>query len=154
MSFGFSWIGAIFLIALWIPNIIWARNLPVDYHPGIENKALLVCERAGQVATTGTALLLVSANALPPVAQLSLLVASIVTMLLYEAFWVRYFRGKRTMADMYKPLLGIPYPGATLPIIAFILLGISSLAWPLIISAIILGIGHIGIHRQHQLALS
>ena len=43
-----------------------------------------------------------------------------------------------------------PVAGATLPVLAFLLLGIyGKLIW-LILSAVILGIGHIGIHWTHR----
>ena len=53
------------------------------------------------------------------------------------------------MKNMYSSILGIPYAGATLPIISFFLLGIYGKNLFLIISVIILGIGHIGIHVNH-----
>ena len=33
-------------------------------------------------------------------------------MILYEVYWIRYFRSNRTMEDMYSSLLGIPVAGA------------------------------------------
>jgi len=51
-------------------------------------------------------------------------------------------------------LLLIPAPGATLPVAAFLLLGIYGKVIWLIISSVILGIGHIGIHMQHIKRLS
>lgn len=51
---------------------------------------------------------------------------------------------------MYSSLLGIPVAGATLPVVAFLLLGIYGRNIFLIISTIVLGIGHIGIHLNHK----
>lgn len=48
-----------------------------------------------------------------------------------------------------KPI-GIPVAGATLPVVAFLLLGIYGRNIFLIISTIVLGIGHIGIHLNHK----
>ena len=31
MSFGFSYIGLIWLVLLFVPNIIWTKNKPQDY---------------------------------------------------------------------------------------------------------------------------
>ncbi len=31
MNLGFSYVGLIFLLMLYIPNIIWSKNLPKDY---------------------------------------------------------------------------------------------------------------------------
>ncbi|MBO5495525.1 MAG: hypothetical protein J5964_07390, partial [Eubacterium sp.] len=71
-------------------------------------------------------------------------------MILYEIYWIRYFKSEKTMKDMYSSILGIPVAGATLPILAFILLGAYGKNLPLIISTLILGIGHIGIHIKHK----
>ena len=51
---------------------------------------------------------------------------------------------------MYSSLLGVPVAGATLPVFAFLLLGIYGRNIFLIIATVILGIGHIGIHLNHR----
>lgn len=57
------------------------------------------------------------------------------------------------MEDFYCSLLGVPVAGATLPVAAFLLLGIyGRLVWLLLFAAI-LGVGHIGIHLRHRAAL-
>ena len=74
-------------------------------------------------------------------------------MILYEIWWIRYFRGQRTMMDFYSSLLGIPVAGATLPVVAFFMLGIYGKVIWMITAVVLLGIGHIGIHLQHRKAL-
>lgn len=54
------------------------------------------------------------------------------------------------MKDMYGNFFGIPVAGATLPVFAFLLLGIYGKNIFLIVSTVILGIGHIGIHLNHR----
>ena len=54
------------------------------------------------------------------------------------------------MQDMYSSLLGIPVAGATLPVFAFLLLGIYGRNIVMILSVILLGIGHIGISLGHR----
>lgn len=71
-------------------------------------------------------------------------------MLLYELWWVRYFRSARKLTDFYSSFLGVPVAGATLPVAAFFLLGIYGKVIWMLIAASILGVGHIGIHMQHQ----
>lgn len=70
-------------------------------------------------------------------------------MILYELWWIRYFRSPKALADFYSGLCGIPVAGAVLPVMAFLLLGYlwqkSNPNW----CGILLGIGHIGIHLQH-----
>ena len=45
---------------------------------------------------------------------------------------------------------GVPLAGATLPVLAFFLLGIYGKVIWMLIACVILGIGHIGIHWQHS----
>ena len=75
---------------------------------------------------------------------------SVMLMVLYEIYWLSYFKSSRTLNDMYGNFGFIPLPGATLPVVAFFFLGIASKNILLIISSIILGIGHIGIHLNHK----
>ena len=76
-------------------------------------------------------------------------VAALVLMILYECYWIRYFRSERTLRDQYSSFAGFPVAGATLPVIAVFLLGLYSMNLIVTFSGIILGIGHIGIHLRH-----
>ena len=38
MNFGFSYVGLIYLLMLYIPNIIWSKNLPKDYNKYVKNE--------------------------------------------------------------------------------------------------------------------
>ena len=51
---------------------------------------------------------------------------------------------------MYRSFLKIPVAGATLPVIAFLILGIYGKNIFLIFATILFGIGHIGIHLNHK----
>ncbi|MCR4557443.1 MAG: hypothetical protein K5779_06440 [Saccharofermentans sp.] len=146
---------------LFVPNIIWAKTgQPEDYkkYEVKENKVLLVMERIGEV--TITVLLLVFSSTDPYVKislegiyldwRLIMWVMAFVLMILYECYWIRYFRSSKTMKDMYSSFAGFPVAGATLPVIAVLLLGLYSLNIFLIICSVILGIGHIGIHVMHM----
>lgn len=148
-NFGFSLIGLAYLLMLIIPNLMWANRIPTGYNPKSEPKILVLIEKVGQILSTAS--LLGFNNYQPHHLEPWLLwfAASFILMLLYEVFWIRYFKSPRTLKDFYAPLLGIPLPGATLPIIAFLLLGIYGRIIWLVISALIFGIGHMGIHRQH-----
>lgn len=145
---GFSYVGLIYLLLLFIPNIMWAKHQPKGYDPSGENKLLLVLERVGQVCVTGCALAFNDFN-LKPLSPWSIwLVASFALMVIYELFWVRYFK-KPTLENFYRRFWGVPVPGASLPVVAFLLLGIYGKVVWMILAIIILGIGHIGIHLQH-----
>ncbi len=147
---GFSYTGLIFLLMLFIPNLIWLRHRPEGYSSAGENGVLLIFERAGQILVSCTALIFKDFNLRPWSTRSLWLVAAAALMLLYEGWWIRYFRSRRTLADFYSSFLGIPLAGATLPVAAFLLLGIYGKVIWMIISAAILGIGHIGIHLQHR----
>lgn len=147
--FGFSYVGLIYLLMLWIPNAIWARRKSDGYDPSGESKVLLAFERVGQVLCTASILLFTDYNPSSLDLWTSWFAVSIVLMLLYEFYWFRYFRSKQTVADFYRPLLCVPAPGATLPVVAFLLLGVYGKVIWLIIVSVVLGIGHIGIHLQH-----
>lgn len=151
---GFSYIGLIFLLMLTIPNLIWARNQPEGYDSQSENKVLLIFERAGQALVTCTALIFSDFNLRPWSMGSLWLVAAVILMLMYEGWWIRYFKSTKTLADFYSSFCGVPVAGATLPVAAFFLLGIYGKVIWLLISVVILGIGHIGIHLQHRREIS
>lgn len=149
-NFGFSYIGMVFLILLFIPNIIWTKNMPQGYSTEQENKILLFFERTGEVLTSCCALIFSDFNLHQRNAWSWWLIAAFLVMAMYELWWIRYFRSSRKLTDFYSSLFGIPVAGATLPIIAFLLLGIYGKVVWMIIATVILGIGHIGIHMQHR----
>ncbi|MDE5866626.1 MAG: hypothetical protein K2H31_08520, partial [Lachnospiraceae bacterium] len=78
------------------------------------------------------------------------LLLSFALMLLYELYWVRYFKSEKNMSDFYNSICGIPVAGATLPVSAFFLLGIYGKNVLLLAAVVILGVGHVGIHLQHR----
>lgn len=147
MSFGFSFVGAIMLAMLFVPNIFWSRNMPRGYEDYCkrENKILLCFERAGQVSVSCLRLIFKDFDRVHPIA----LRVVFGLMLLYEGYWVKYFKSEKRMADMYTHFLGIPLAGASLPVRAFGLLGVFRKNLPLIAAVTALGIGHIGIHFGH-----
>lgn len=150
---GFSYVGLIYLLMLFIPNIIWSRNQPIDYDNTQENRILLLLERIGQVCCTCSILIFSDFNIAPFSIWSLWLIVSFLLMLLYEICWIRYFINGHTEKNFYRSFYGIPIPLASLPVTAFLLLGIYGKVIWLIASAIILGIGHIGIHIQHLKAI-
>lgn len=148
--FGFSYVGLIFLLMLTIPNLIWAKHLPQGYTAEKENKVLLIFERVGQVLTTCCALIFSDFNIHSWTNWSWWLIVSFSFMIMYEIWWIIYFCSEKRLKDFYSSFLGIPVAGATLPVIAFFLLGIYGKVIWLMISVVILGIGHIGIHLQHR----
>ena len=152
--FGFSYIGLLFLLLLFIPNLLWAKRKPQGYTAEDENKALLFLERTGEALTCCCALIFSDFNLRSWTPWSWWLAAALFLMLLYELWWLRYFRSPRRLSDFYSSFLGIPLAGATLPVLAFFLLGIYGRVLWMLIATVLLGIGHIGIHLQHKRALS
>ena len=152
MHFGFSYVGLIFLLMLFVPNFLWTKHQPKDYaqYASKENKILLILERVGEVSVTALVLIFRDFNVQGWDLRLLWLIAAFALMLLYECFWIRYFRSEGTMKDFYSSFVGFPVAGASLPVIAAILLGIYSGNMLFLAASIILGIGHIGIHAMHK----
>ena len=115
---GFSWTGVAFLLCLLAPNLLWTRYRPRGYDPGFQPRTSWSWWLAGAAAL----------------------------MILYELWWLRYFRSQRTMADFTASFLAIPVAGAALPVLAFFLLGIYRRSIWMLAGVVILGAGHIGIH--------
>ena len=152
MHFGFSYVGLIYLVMLMLPNMIWTKNQPKDYdkYVGNENKMLLALERVGEVLVSCVALIFADFNLKPWSGWSWWLVLSFALMVLYEIYWVRYFRSEKTMKDFYSSILGIPVAGATLPVMAFLFLAVYGRNILLGLAVLLLGIGHIGIHLMHR----
>lgn len=152
MNFGFSYVGLIYLMMLFIPNFFWTKYKPKDYdkYAKNENKILKIFENIGQVFVSCIVLIFKDFNVRLGSWRIILLILSFAFMVLYEIYWIIYFRSEKTMKDFYSSLIGIPAAGATLPVIAFFILGIYGKNILLIIAVIILGIGHIGIHINHK----
>ena len=154
-TIGFSYVGLIYLLMLFIPNIIWTKRQPDGYADLAkkENKILLVFERVGQVLVVISAVMFSNYNPTSFSAWSTWLIVSFFLMLIYEIAWIRYFI-KPTLKNFYGRFLFIPIPLALLPVVAFLLLGIYGKVIWLIIAACIIGIGHIGIHIQHLKSIS
>lgn len=149
--FGFSYVGLLYLIMLFVPNIIWTKYKPEGYDEYVknENKLLLIFERAGEALVCVLVLIFSDFN-IRKTYWAIWLAFSFLLMLFYEAYWLKYFKSKRRMEDFYSSFLGVPAALATLPVAAFFFLGIYGCNVFLLAAVIILGIGHIGIHLQHR----
>lgn len=151
IHFGFSYVGLIFLLMLFIPNGIWTKNQPKDYEKYAKNENIILgaFERIGQVFTTMLCLIFSDFNVRFTSYWTVWFILAALLMIIYEGFWIRYFKSEKRMEDYYVSCCGIPLAGATCPVIAFLFLGIYGCNSFLIMAAIVLGIGHIGIHYQH-----
>ena len=160
-DFGFCITGVVFLLMLFVPNIMWARKgKPIGYDESAkkENKVLLMFERIGQVIVSTSLVIFPALNPKVMVLvdglyfewKIIIWMMALALMILYECYWIKYFKSSKTMKDYYSSFLGFPLAGATLPVMAVLLVGIYSENIIIICAAIILGIGHIGIHYMHK----
>lgn len=140
----FSLLGLVYVLLLLVPNLLWFKNHSISQKK--ENKVFVLLEKSGQIMVI-FCLLFFSNTTFTLHSMWTLWLAfSLFFMILYLIWWIRYFKSEQTEEDLVRPFLGIPLAGAVLPLISFILLGIYANSLPLIISAIIFGIGHIGVH--------
>lgn len=147
---GFSYVGLIFMLMLLIPNLLWIKKQPQGYSAEKENRFLALLERVGEALTTCCALIFSDFNLRQWSNWSWWFVAASALMVMYEIWWIRYFKSERRLTDFYSSFLGIPVAGATLPVLAFFLLGVYGKVVWMLMASIILGIGHIGIHLQHR----
>lgn len=126
IHFGFSYIGLIFLLMLFIPNIIWTKHKPKDYEKFVvnENKVLLLFERIGEILVCVVALIFSDFNLREPNLWTIWLALAVLAMLMYEGYWIGYFHSEQEMSDFYASFLGVPVARASLPVAAFFFLGI------------------------------
>ena len=151
-KWGVSIVGMVFLLMLFIPNIIWSKNLPDGYEESAkhENKLLLTLERAGEGLVSTLVLIDRRTDRFSLSPRIGYLVLALVLMILYELYWRKYFLSAHKLSDMYSDYCGFPLAGASLPVFAVFLIGIYACNVFIIVSAVILGIGHIGIHLMHK----
>ena len=151
-KWGVSVTGIVFLLMLFIPNIIWSKNQPTGYEESAkhENKLLLGLERTGEVLVSVFVLIDRRLDRLAVSPRLGYLILALILMIMYELYWIKYFRSSRTLADMYSDYCGFPLAGASLPVFAVFLLGVYARSVFLTAASLILGIGHIGIHLMHK----
>lgn len=138
------------MLMLLIPNLLWMKKQPQGYSAEKENRFLALLERVGEALTTCCALIFSDFNLRQWSNWSWWFVAASALMVMYEIWWIRYFKSERRLTDFYSSFLGIPVAGATLPVLGFFLLGVYGKVVWMLMASIILGIGHIGIHLQHR----
>ena len=150
-KWGVSVVGIVFLLMLFIPNIIWSKKQPEGYEESAkhENKTLLALERAGEGLVSALVLTDRRLDKFSLSPRLGFIITALILMIMYELYWLGYFRSSRTLADMYSDYCGFPLAGASLPVFAVFIMGVYACNVFLIAAAIILGIGHIGIHLMN-----
>ncbi len=112
MQFRFSYVGLIYLVMLMLPNIVWTRNRPRDHekYVGSENRVLLALERISEILVSCVVLIFSDFNPRLWSGWSWWLAASFLLMVLYEVYWIRYFKSEKTMQVFYSSLFGIRSP--------------------------------------------
>ena len=142
---GFSFVGLFCLLLLFVPNILWMRAQKEPPKQNPEPVLLTWLERIGQIGIVVCALIFRDYDRILWSPRLLLLAAAVLLLVCYDLWWVRYFRGERGKADLYRSFLGIPLAGAVFPTAGFFLLGaFGGVVWLMLASAIF-GAGHIPI---------
>jgi hypothetical protein len=127
------------LLAVIFPPVIRLPNYPQFNDSGL--RLMTVVERAGQM---GCFIIPFFYHIdIQNSRDVILLFLMIMVITLYYAGWLRYLLGGRAEVLFYRSMLGIPLPMAVMPVVYFLL----AAAWLnsiwLLISALILGVGHI-----------
>ncbi|MCR5792494.1 MAG: hypothetical protein K6G65_04945 [Lachnospiraceae bacterium] len=143
---GVSWFnvfGLIFIVLLLIPNIIYAiKNR--NEHNRCTNKFMNAMEQVGRY---GCMFLMIFSIGLPEFgfrsveAFLVYLFGNTVLMVAYWIVWILYFVKQTYWKQMTL---------AVIPLCLFLLSGITLLQWPLILFAVIFGIGHIYVTNKNR----
>ncbi len=136
---GFSPLGLAIGLAVLAPNLLLLRFPPTTPWPAVRVPwSLAGAERAGQAMCLVAPAITATAPfhrwwAVPVAAALGL----------YYALWFRYLARDRTVAALYRPVVGIPVPMAVLPVVVF--LGTAAWltsAWTAA-AALVLAAGHV-----------
>ena len=132
--------------AVLLPNLLFLA-LPAlnakKYGKSADSLALTIVERAGQV----------SCFILPLFFPLSFTGSLVITgwivmgvsLGFYYAGWTRFFVQGRDYSLLYRPLIGLPVPMATSPVIYFLFSALVLGSVYQAIGAAVLGVGHISI---------
>ena len=144
-TIGFSFVGLVYLILMFAPNILWMRAAKEPPKLIKEPVALVWMERIGQVGIVVCALMFRDYDRLTLSPRLFLLFGAFLLLILYDLWWLRCFKNGLREEDLYSTFLGIPIAGAILPVAGLLLLGLyGGVIWT-ILASVILGAGHIPI---------
>ena len=147
-------LGGIIAIAIILPNL-----LVVFYPPNVTlanvsvrvdglSQVMNIFERVGQIGSFTIPFfyqLKCSTNL-----ETTMLIIMSGALVLYYAGWTQYLVKGRNEVLFYKSMLGIPLPMAIMPVVYFISASVLLRSGWLLISAILLGTGHITISWQYS----
>jgi hypothetical protein len=133
-------------VAVLLPNLLFLLLPPSDAkrHGKSANPLLLtILERVGQVTSFVLPLFFLLSSSGKLVSITWILMG--VLLLFYYVVWVRFFVRGRKYALLFAPMLGVPVPMATSPVLYFLLSSIVLGSVRQAVASVVLGIGHITI---------
>jgi len=150
-------LGFMLLCAVMLPNIAFLIWKPVDQKP-VKSSIWDILEHIGRIASMIFLCFDLGKPYLSTVfASKGLFIAWVISTSLitglYIGIWMRYFLCGRTVELCYKSFF-IPMPLVILPVLDFLITGILGANLALIISSILLGIGHIMVSLSTKKQLS
>ena len=162
-ALGFSAAGLFFVIMLFVPGFIRTKIVEHEGHeesPRSDSQALLLLDHCGEIALIISLLVFPSVNLhiriLPEGIysdwRIIMWVAAFVLVILYECYWIKFFRSPKTIKDLCSSFAGYPLAGATLPFMVALLLGLYSLNIIIVVCSVIFGIGRIGNYIKYRAA--
>ncbi len=110
---GFSYVGLIFMLMLLIPNLLWMKKQPQGYSAEKENRFLALLERVGEALTTCCALIFSDFNLRQWSNWSWWFVAASALMVMYEIWWIRYFKTDRLLQQFLRDSRGRRHPAGT-----------------------------------------
>lgn len=139
---GFSIIGTIIAIAIFIPNLLMMKFPPNNAPKDLKDAGIIftVLERIGQV---GCILILVISKT--NFEKLTINIWAVFMgscLLIYYFLWARYVVKGQEYNLLWEPLSFIPIPMAVFPVGAFLFAAILGKSIWLVILVVFLGIGH------------
>lgn len=151
-NLNFYWISLFIPIVVLAPNLLWFLFPPINMPTAEEIKepiTLTILENIGRV---GVIIIPLFYPIIIDAASHYCLVAMIVLLFIYYAGWFRFLKS-RNYTDGFLPLrwIPIPIPMAVCPVMYFILSAVLLKSILMLMSALILGVGHILIsYREYQ----
>lgn len=146
---GFSYIGMVIVILILPPSIIFTIKFPPKNQPISNAKVGLIftiLEKTGQALCL--AILIMSEDNFKE-AQFNIFMPLMSSCIaIYYCLWFRYIRGGQEFSLLSKPLFFIPVPLAIFPVCAFGFAALWIESFWLLMSTLILAIGHITVSWQ------
>ena len=126
-----------------IPNLFFFLKSPVNIpaHQPKEPLLLTILERLGQI---GCFLIpLFYSVSYSGVFEILASIAMAIMLVIYYYGWIRFFTHNREYRWLFYPLFSIPVPLALSPVIYFLLSSVILHSYPILLSSLILAVGHI-----------